>query len=213
MNFNEYVNQHVFCSQLVESVEDTSLVTLVEELEICEAELNEFLGLGKAAEKLKSLNKTADEKLEKAKEKVKDVADTAKYAAKNIAREAKDAEYGAVNTFKEIGKAHKEMAVAAKEKLMTLFSKSQSAFKEIWGNVSKKNLSPEQQQVLMDLASANEKMSTGKFLNAEDSIKVLAAILAGKGQVPSAKAYAAQLEKLKSIPGMASVRVSARVGK
>ena len=210
MNFNEYVNQHVFCSQLVESVEDTSLVTLVEELEICEAELNEFLGLGKAAEKLKSLNKTADEKLEKAKEKVKDVADTAKYAASNMAREAKDK---IVGDAKAVGQAHKEIAVAAKEKLMTLFSKSQSVFKEIWGNVSKKNLSPEQQQVLMDLASANEKMSTGKFLNAEDSIKVLAAILAGKGQVPSAKAYTAQLEKLRSIPGMASVRVSARVGK
>lgn len=207
MKFNEYVNVSMVCSELLESVEETSLPTMCESLDLMEQELNELFGLGKVAEKLKSLDTKADEKVEDIKKKGKEFASDAKYVAKNLGQEAKEKWADA----KEVAQSHKEIAVAAKDKLVSLFSKSQSAFKDIWGAISKENLSDDQKSVLADLAMAQQKMTSGKFLNGDDSVKVLAAILAGKGSVPSSKKYLTKLEELKAIPGIATVRVSARV--
>ena len=206
MKFRNYLHTNMLCEELVESVSDDKVELFAESVYMVEAELNELLGLGKLGEKLKSLNARGDKAVETAKEKGKEVLDTAKYAAKNMAREAGEK---IATDAKEVAKAHKEIAQAAGKAVVGAFTKSQEAIKDIWGKATG-NLSPEQTETIKSLESIFKKMSSGKFLSAFESIKVLAAVLAGgtSKQVPSFKAYSKQLERLQGIPGLASIRLS-----
>lgn len=206
MKFRNYLHTNMLCEELVESVSEDKIELFAESVYMVEAELNELLGLGKLGEKLKSLNARGDKAVETAKEKGKEVLDTAKYAAKNMAREAGEK---IATDAKEVAKAHKEIAQAAGKAVVGAFTKSQEAIKDIWGKATG-NLSPEQTETIKSLESIFKKMSSGKFLSAFESIKVLAAVLAGgtSKQVPSFKAYSKQLERLQGIPGLASIRLS-----
>lgn len=212
MEFRNFINTTMLCEELVESVQGEELETLFEELYIMESELNELFGLGKAADKLKKLSDKGDEVAAKAKEKAKDVVDTAKYAAKNMAKEAKDK---IVGDAKAVGQAHKEIAVAAKDKAVALFGKSQDAFKEMWGKAMKTELTPEQKATVEELKAIFSKMTTGKYLNREESLKVLASGLAGgeDGKFPSIKAYNKQLERLRTTPGLNQIQISVKINK
>lgn len=206
MKFRNYLHTNMLCEELVESVSDDKVELFAESVYMVEAELNELLGLGKLGEKLKSLNARGDKAVETAKEKGKEVLDTAKYAAKNMAREAGEK---IATDAKEVAKAHKEIAQAAGKAVVGAFTKSQEAIKEIWGKATG-NLSPEQTETIKSLESILKKMGSGKFLSAVESIKVLAAVLAGgtSKQIPSFKAYSKQLERLQGIPGLSSIRLS-----
>lgn len=210
MKFRNYLHTTMLCEELVESVSDDKVELFAESVYMVEAELNELLGLGKLGEKLKSLNARGDKAVETAKEKGKEVLDTAKYAAKNMAREAGEK---IATDAKEVAKAHKEIAQAAGKAVVGAFTKSQEAIKEIWGKAT--GLTPEQTETVKDLESIFKKMGSGKFLSGPESVKVLAAVLAGgtSKQVPSFKAYSKQLERLQGIPGLASVRLTVKSGK
>jgi hypothetical protein len=212
MAFRNYINNTMICEELVESVEGEDLEVLFEELYIMEAELNEIAGLGKLASFLKKANDKGDEAAAKAKEKGKEVLDTAKYAAKNMAKEAKDK---IVGDAKAIGQAHKEIAVAAKDKAVQVVTKAQDAFKDIWGKAMKTELTPDQKATVEELKGIFAKMASGKYLNREDSVKVLAAVLAGGSTegFPSIKAYNKQLERLRTTPGINSVQISVKINK
>jgi hypothetical protein len=206
MKFRNYLHTTMLCEELVETVSEEQVELFAESVTLIEAELNELLGLGKLGDKLKSLNARGDKAVETAKEKGKEVLDTAKYAAKNMAREAGEK---IATDAKEVAKAHKEIAQAAGKAVVGAFTKSQDAIKEIWGKATG-NLSPEQTETIKSLESILKKMSSGKFLSALESIKVLAAVLAGgtSKQIPSFKAYSKQLERLQAIPGLSSIRLS-----
>lgn len=211
MSFKNYVHTALLCEELVQTVSEDKVEVFAESVYMIEAELNELLGLGKLGEKLKSLSSKGDKAVETAKEKGKEVLDTAKYAASNMAREAKEK---IVTDAKEVAQAHKEIAQAAGKAVAGAFTKSQDAIKEIWGKATG-NLSPEQTETVKDLEAIFKKMGSGKFLSGPESIKVLAAVLAGgtSKQIPSYKNYSKQLERLQGIPGLSSVRLTVKSGK
>lgn len=227
MAFRNYLNNTMLADELLESVQESELETLNEELLLIEGELNEIFGLGKLAAKIKKASDKGDEKAEElkgkakeaiasAKEKGKEVLDTAKHAGKMFAKDVVDAEHGPVKTGKAILKTGEEMGKAAKEKAVELFTKSQSVFKDIWGKMSTENLTADQKATVEELKGIFGKLAAGKFLSGVDSIKVLAAVLAGSpeaGKIPSIKAYNKQLERLRTTPGMSSFKFTVKINK
>jgi uncharacterized protein YjbJ (UPF0337 family) len=195
MKFRNYLHTTMLCEELVETVSEEQVELFAESVTLIEAELNELLGLNRLGDKLKTLSSKGDKAVE-----------DAKYVAKNI---AKDTVGKVVDDAKEVYQSHKEIAQAAGKAIAGAFSKSQDAIKEIWGKATG-NLSPEQTETIKSLESIFKKMSSGKFLSALESIKVLAAVLAGgtSKQIPSFKAYSKQLERLQTIPGLSSIRLS-----
>jgi len=211
MDFRSYIHNAMLCEELVSHVALDESEVFASEVTLLEAELNELLGLGKVADKLKSLSNKGDKAVEAAKEKGKEVLDTAKYAAGNMAREAKEK---ITRDATEVAQAHKEIAQAAGKAAVGLFTKSQAMFKELLGGEWKK-LTPEQEATMKELEGIFKKMKSGKFLSAPESMSVLATILA-KGdskEFPGYKAYTKQLERLQAIPGMKMVRVAVKNAK
>lgn len=190
----------MLCEELAETVSEEHVELFAESVILIEAELNELLGLNRLGDKLKTLSSKGDKAVE-----------DAKYVAKNI---AKDTIGKVANDAKEVYRSHKEIAQAAGKAIAGAFSKSQDAIKEIWGKATG-NLSPEQTETVKDLESIFKKMGSGKFLSGPESIKVLAAVLAGgtSKQIPSFKAYKKQLDRLQEVPGLASVRLTVKSGK
>lgn len=211
MKFKNYIHDTMICEEIVEGISEEQIESFAESVYMLEDELNELLGLGKLGDKLKALSSKGDKAVETAKEKGKEIADTAKYAASNMAREAKEK---ITRDVKEVGQAHKEIAQAAGKSILGMLTKAQDAFKLVWGNVPK-NLSSEQLETLKELDAIIKKMGSGKFLSAQESLKVLASILAGgtSKQIPTFKAYNKQLERLKEIPGLASINLSVKNAK
>lgn len=211
MKFKNYIQTTMICEEIVEGISEDKIELFAESVYMIEDELNELLGLGKLGEKLKSLSSKGDKAVETAKEKGKEVLDTAKYAASNMAREAKEK---ITTDAKEVAQAHKEIAQAAGKSVLGMLTKAQDAFKLVWGTIPK-NLSSEQLETLKELDEIIKKMGSGKFLSAQESLKVLASVLAGgtSKQIPSFKAYNKQLERLKEIPGLASIKLSVKNAK
>lgn len=216
MAFRNYLNNTMLADELLESVQESELETLNEELLLIEGELNEIFGLGRLASMIKKVSDRGDKKAEELKEKGKEVLDTAKHAGKMFAKDVVDAEHGPVKTGKAILKTGEEMGKAAKEKAVELFTKSQSVFKDIWGKMSTENLTADQKATVEELKGIFGKLAAGKFLSGVDSIKVLAAVLAGSpeaGKIPSIKAYNKQLERLRTTPGMSSFKFTVKINK
>lgn len=223
MAFRNYLNNTMIADELLESVQETELETLNEELFLIEGELNEIFGLGKLAAKIKKVSDKGDEKaeelkgkakeaVEKGKEKVKNAVSTAKEVAKNVAKDT----FGTDEDSDTVTKSIKDASKAAKEKAVELFTKSQSVFKDIWGKMSTENLTPDQKATVEELKGIFGKLAAGKFLSGVDSIKVLAAVLAGSpeaGKIPSIKAYNKQLERLRTTPGMSSFKFTVKINK
>lgn len=211
MDFKNYVHSAMICEELVEGVSSDKIEMFAESVFLIETELNELLGLGRLSDKIKSFSDKGDKALASAKEKGKEFVDDAKYVAKNIAKEAGEK---IATDAKEVYQAHKEIAQAASKAVVGLVTKSQDAFKELWGNIPGK-LTQEQSETIKDLDAIFKKMSSGKFLSGQESLKVLAAVLAGGSskQIPSYKAYNKQLVRLQEIPGLASVRITVKSGK
>lgn len=212
MSFKKYVHNTVISRDLVETVSDENLELLSEEVILLESELNELFGIGTAAEKLKKLNDAGDKAVESAKEKGKEVLATAKYAAGNMAKEAKDK---IVGDAKAVGQAHVEIAQAAAKVIANLFSKSQDVVKDLFGKVTAKNMTAEQLETLKQLEEILAKMKGGKFLSPAESLKVLAAALAGGSakEVPAVKEYMKELDRLKKIPGLKSIHLAVKSAK
>lgn len=210
MSFKNYVHTNLLCEEMVSTISEDKVEVFAESAFLIEAELNELLGLGKLGDKLKGLSSKGDKAVESAKAAGKEVLDTAKYAAKNMAKEAG----GKIATdAKEVYQAHKEIAQAAGKSVANAFTKSQEAIKDIWGKAT--GLTPEQTETVKDLEAIFKKMGSGKFLSGPESVKVLAAVLAGgtSKQVPSFKSYKKQLDHLAKIPGLASVSLAVKSGK
>lgn len=216
--FLDYVNDMLLVESVIDSVEGDELNETFEVLCEAEEQLNELLGLGKLADKLKSLSTKGDKKVEDVKKGAKDALETGKEAAKNIAKEtvgklATDAkEVG--KSFKEIGefagKKASEKAEAVKEKFVQVTGQAREALKKMFKGVA--SASDDQKKVLADLAPLFEKIESGKSVGGEGAIRVLAAILSmsADGQTPSFKAYQKQLERLRTTPMLSSFRFSVK---
>lgn len=216
--FLDYVNDTLLVESVIDSVEGDELNETFEVLCEAEEQLNELLGLGKLADKLKSLSTKGDKKVEDVKKGAKDALETGKEAAKNIAKEtvgklATDAkEVG--KSFKEIGefagKKASEKAEAVKEKFVQVTGQAREALKKMFKGVA--SASDDQKKVLADLAPLFEKIESGKSVGGEGAIRVLASILAmdASGQTPSFKAYQKQLERLRTTPMLSSFRFSVK---
>lgn len=216
--FLDYVNDTLLVESVIDSVEGDELNETFEVLCEAEEQLNELLGLGKLADKLKSLSTKGDKKVEDVKKGAKDALETGKEAAKNIAKEtvgklATDAkEVG--KSFKEIGefagKKASEKAEAVKEKFVQVTGQAREALKKMFKGVA--SASDDQKKVLADLAPLFEKLENGKSVGGADCLKVLAAVLGmdASGQTPSFKVYQKQLEKLRTTPMLSSFRFSVK---
>lgn len=216
--FLDYVNDTLLVESVINDVEVTELSETFEVL--CEAEvrLDEFLGLGKLADKLKGASEKADKKVADAKKGAKEALETGKEAAKNIAKEtagkiATDAkEVG--KSFKEIGefagKTAKEKAEAVKDKFVQVSAQAREGLKKIFSNI--KDASEDQKKVLDDLAPLFEKIEAGKSVGGAGAISIMAAVLAmdASGATPSYKSYQKQLEKLRTTPMLSSYRFSVK---
>lgn len=216
MKFKSQLQTAMICEEILETIPDDSLELFSEGLDAIETELNEFLGFSRAGDALKRASVAGDKAVAAVKEKGKDVLDTAKYAAGNMAREAGEKIAGDA---KAIAQAHVEIAQAIDRKLLggrvaKILAASQDKLKEIWGKAVQGKLSPEQMQVITELASILQKLEGGKFLSAFESLKVLAAILAGgtSNTVPEYKEYTKQVERLNAIPGLDSIRIAIKKG-
>ena len=216
--FLDYVNDTLLVESVIDSVEGDELNETFEVLCEAEEQLNELLGLGKLADKLKSLSTKGDKKVEDVKKGAKDALETGKEAAKNIAKEtvgklATDAkEVG--KSFKEIGefagKKASEKAEAVKEKFVQVTGQAREALKKMFKGVA--SASDDQKKVLADLAPLFEKIESGKSVSGANAIQILAAIFAmgPDGQTPSFKAYQKQLERLRTTPMLSSFRFSVK---
>lgn len=216
--FSDYVNDTVLVESVIGDVDSNELNETYEVLCEAEEQLNELLGLGKLASKLKSLSDKGDKKVEDVKKGAKEALETGKTAAKNIAKEtagkiATDAkEVG--KSFKEIGefagKKASEKAEAVKEKFVQVTGQAREALKKMFKGVA--SASDDQKKVLADLAPLFEKIESGKSVGGEGAIRVLSAILAmdASGQTPSFKAYQKQLERLRTTPMLSSFRFSVK---
>lgn len=223
--FLDYVNDTLLVESVINDVEVTELSETFEVL--CEAEvrLDEFLGLGKLADKLKGASEKADKKVADVKKGAKDFAKeageaygSAKDAVKNAAKEtagkiATDAkEVG--KSFKEIGefagKTAKEKAEAVKDKFVQVSAQAREGLKKIFSNI--KDASEDQKKVLADLAPLFEKIEAGKSVGGAGAISIMAAVLAmdASGATPSYKSYQKQLEKLRTTPMLSSYRFSVK---
>lgn len=216
--FLDYVNDTLLVESVINDVEVTELSETFEVL--CEAEvrLDEFLGLGKLADKLKGASEKADKKVADVKKGAKEALETGKEAAKNIAKEtagkiATDAkEVG--KSFKEIGefagKTAKEKAEAVKDKFVQVSAQAREGLKKIFSNI--KDASEDQKKVLADLAPLFEKIEAGKSVGGAGAISIMAAVLAmdASGATPSYKSYQKQLEKLRTTPMLSSYRFSVK---
>lgn len=237
MKFKSQLQNAMICEEILSGVVETDMELFVETILTLESELDEALNLADKAKKLKEAGKKfVDDARYVAKNIASDIGGTIARDAKEVAKShveigkavksgvgkfADDAKYVAKNIaadiggtiardVKEVGKSHLEIATAAKAAVIRLLSKSTDAAKEMWGKVVDGRLSEEQMKVITELAEILKKLTSGKFLSVADSIKVLAAILAGgtSKEVPEYKKYLEQLERLKSIPGLSSITIS-----
>lgn len=216
MKFKSQLQSAMVCEEILETLTEDSVELFSEALDTIETELNEFLGFSRAGDALKNASVAGDKAVAAVKEKGKEILDTAKYAAGNMAREAGEKIAGDA---KAIAQAHIEIAQAIDRKVLggrvaKMLSASQDKLKEIWGRAIQGKLSPEQMQVVTELASILQKLTDGRFLSALESLKVLAAILAGgtSNSIPEYKEYVKQVERLNAIPGLNSIRISIKKG-
>jgi hypothetical protein len=76
-------------------------------------------------------------------------------------------------------------------------------------------MTAEQLETLKQLEEILAKMKGGKFLSPAESLKVLAAALAGGSakEVPAVKEYMKELDRLKKIPGLKSIHLAVKSAK
>lgn len=205
-DFKGYLNDNLLFEEFIQTVEESEIDSLLEGLDEIEVQLNEFLGLGKVAEKLSKFSKKADEK-------VSDVKDSVKNAKEAAGRDLKAAKEGAkevvdsnVKAAQWAGKKVAEKTALAKEKFTKLMGATKDELKNVFADL--KNPSEEQQKVIGELQPIFDKIAEKKLVSGVESIKVLAAILAKaeSGKIPSYKAYVSSLEKLRSLPGLSSYK-------
>lgn len=203
--FREYLNDNVLFEEFIQTVEESEYVEVYNYLSESEAVLNEFLGLGKVAEKLGKFSKKADEKVEKAKESAKETIETGKQVAKGV---AKDLVGRPVQNVKEIGKSHAEIAQAIGKKFTELSGNARQEFKKLFGALNPKELTPDQAKVYGNISEIFAKVSDGKLISGSDAVLLLATILAKRepGHLPSFSNFTKELEKIRSVPGFATYK-------
>jgi uncharacterized protein YjbJ (UPF0337 family) len=215
--FRQYIENTLFAESVISNTAEGELLELSEAVDLMEQELNELLGLGKLANKLKTLSDKGDKKLSDVKASAKETLETGKQVVKGI---AKDTVGKAWDDAKEVAKSHKEIAQAAgkkigelkdevKDKLVKVSGQSQAAFKSLFSKV--KDMSPEQKKTFDDLSAIFEKLQAGKTASGSEAIKILAAVLAKSpepGQLPKYSSYTSALEKLRTTSGISSYKIS-----
>jgi len=232
MKFTQYVNNEILCESLLASVEEpTELETLVEEVALIEDTLNEFLGLGKLADKLTDRAKgKAKDAREKQKEETKSYFEKQKEERARIrAKEEKgkalagkiaDVSGKIDKKVSEIGDratAAKDAVIAKKDELKASFGKVLKGAKDVFtkfGEESMAKLTPKQKELATELAPLFNKMKRGRSITGEQSLMVIAAVLAGianaDGGFPSKADYDKQLTRLRTLPGMHSFAFSVK---
>lgn len=229
MKFTEYLNNKVLCESLVEELNESyEIESLNEELDLMEAQLNEFLGLGKVAEKIKKgaerlsgLSDKADKKIEDTKTAAKDFVDKKKNDIKNDIQGAKYSLERKKNAIVDAGKkkvediksgieAEKEEMAARKKEIGDKFNRVLTKSKDVFskfGSAVVDALTPEQKELAKELAPLFNKMKRGGTLSGDQALSVIAAVNAGithGGDFPTKKAFDKHLTTLRAQPGLAS---------
>jgi len=218
MSLKLYIDNSMIAESLVESVDVEELDTLAEELLLIEGELNELFGFRKIASKLRTkadeyagkLEKVSDEGDKKVATARKFVDDKAKAAGKFVDDKATSARKFVSDKAETAGKAIEKKKEDVKDSVVKSFGATQEAFKKFF-NI--KNLTAEQEATKKDLEPLYEKIMNGKTISGADTLKILAAVLAGAeeaGKVPGFKKYQNQLTRLRTTPGMSSFKFSVK---
>lgn len=196
--FIQYVEDVMLVESCVSELNEEQILELHEELQTIE----EVLGLGKIADKLKKFSDKSDEKIEDTKKKVKETTEKAKDVAKGIAKEVG----GKIATdTKEVLQSHKEIAQSLASRFAKISSTAKEGLKKMFANI--KDANEDQKKVLADLAEIIEKIENNKTVS---GLKMLAAAMTmgPSGEIPSYKKYVKQLEALRTIPMFSTYKVS-----
>lgn len=204
-NFRQFCVDNVEAKYILENVEADELLELNEALDEIQVKLDELFGLDKLGKKISDLSKKGDEKVAKGKEATREFLDTGKQVVKGI---AKDTVGKAWDDAKEVAKSHKEIAQAVGEKFVKISGEARQAMSKMFAKI--KDASEEQKKTLAELEPLFLKMQDGKTVGGQDGLKVLSAILASgpSGEAPTYKAYLKALEKIRTIGGFSSYKVS-----
>lgn len=203
--FREYLNDNLICEEFVQTLKKSEYQEVYDYLSESEEVLNEFLGLGKVAEKIGKFSKKADEKVENAKESAKETAEKAKDVVKGI---AKDVAGGAKKHTSDVVQSHAEIAQAIGKKFTELSTTARGEFKKLFGAINPKELTPDQAKVYGNISEIFSKVSDGKLISGSDAVLLLATILAKRepGNLPTYSNFTKELEKIRSVPGFASYK-------
>ena len=238
MKFGEFVNNKNLSEYMVESIETVEeLDTLNEELELLEAQLNEFLGLGKVADKIKSgaerlskFSSSTDKAIDTKKKEARDYVDAkkaeieaaakgVKYAAERKVNAAKDAVTKKVEDIKTSAEENREEMKRRKEEIGKRFSNVLANAKNVFqkfGTAVVDSLTPEQKELAKELAPIFNKLKRGGVVTGDQALSIFAAVQSGithGGDFPTKKAYDVNLKKLRSQPGLASFSFSVSYNK
>lgn len=225
MKFTQYLSDKVLCESVIEQLnEEVEIDELNESLELMEAELNEFLGLGKlaskvkgAAEKLGGFSDKADKKIDAAKEAAKKKIDDTKKGVQTFAKKTVDDTKKTVAELGDKATAKKDELVAKKNELKAKFSNVLKKSKDVFAKFGEEAISalkPAQKELAVELAPLFTKMKKGRAIGGEQALMVIAAVLAGvanaDGGFPTKSEYEKKLSYLRSQPGLASFAFTAK---
>lgn len=232
MKFTQYLSDKVLCESVIDQLnEEVEIDELNESLELMEAELNEFLGLGKlaskvkgAAEKLGGFSDKADKKIDNAKEAAKKKIEDTKTDIKNTAKGAQYSAERKINaakkTVSDIGDratVAKDELVAKKNELKAKFTSVLKKSKDVFAKFGEEAISalkPAQKELAVELAPLFTKMKKGRAIGGEQALMVIAAVLAGvanaDGGFPTKSEYEKKLSYLRGQPGLASFAFTAK---
>ncbi len=204
-NFRQFCVDNVEAKYILENVEADELLELNEALDEIQIKLDELFGLDKLGKKISDMSKKGDEKVAKGKEAAKEFAETGKKVVKGI---AKDTVGKAWDDAKEVAKSHKEIAQVVGDKVVKISGEARQAMSKMFAKI--KEASEEQKKTLAELEPLFLKMQDGKTVGGADGLKVLSAIMAmgPSGETPTYKAYTKSLERIRTVPGFSSYKVS-----
>lgn len=210
--FIQYVEDVMLVESCVSELNEEQILELHEELEVIE----EFLKIGKFADKLKKFSDKQDKNVEDAKKAIGDAASKARKYAGETAEKAvdvakgmtKDAVSGAWKHGSEIGKSHLEIAQSLASRFAKISNEAKEGLKKMFSKI--KDANEDQKKVLADLAGIIERIENKKTVSGADGIRMLAAAMSmgPSGEIPSYKKYVKQLEALRTIPMFSTYKVS-----